>query len=142
MAREFRAVLHGVDDSSATYVLVPASIMKTFAGRIRVPVRMTINGVEHRTTICDMGLGPALGVPGAVRKAAGIDRGDRITRLDRGRPGGAHRRRSRRSSQSDGRPRAQDLRRPRLLASQRVRALGRGCRRSPRLARGASHTCA
>jgi bifunctional DNA-binding transcriptional regulator/antitoxin component of YhaV-PrlF toxin-antitoxin module len=79
MARKFRDVLHGVDDSSATYVLVPASIMKTFAGRIRVPVRMTINGVEHRTTICDMGLGPALGVPGPVRKAAGIERGDRIT---------------------------------------------------------------
>jgi uncharacterized protein YndB with AHSA1/START domain len=78
MKREFRAVLEGVAGSSATYVLVPASVMKTFGGRIRVPVRMTINGAEHRTTICDMGLGPALGVPGAVRSAAGVVRGHRI----------------------------------------------------------------
>ncbi len=78
MATEFRAVLRGVEDSSATYVLVPAKIMKSFAGRIRVPVRMTINGVQHRTTICDMGFGPALGVPGAMRATAGVKRGDRV----------------------------------------------------------------
>ena len=78
MAKDFRAVLQGVQDSSATYVLVPVSIMKAFAGRVRVPVHMRINGVEHRTTICDMGLGPTLGVPSAIRKAAKIERGDRI----------------------------------------------------------------
>jgi Bacteriocin-protection, YdeI or OmpD-Associated/Domain of unknown function (DUF1905) len=79
MPKNFRGVLQGVEDSSGTYVLVPASIMKSFGGRIRVPVRMTINGVEHRTTICNMGLGPALGVPGAMRVAARVERGDRIT---------------------------------------------------------------
>jgi Bacteriocin-protection, YdeI or OmpD-Associated/Domain of unknown function (DUF1905) len=76
--RRFSGILHGSPDSSATYVLVPASVMKTFGGRVRVPVRMTINGVEHRTTICSMGMGPMLGVPAAVRDAAGVERGRRI----------------------------------------------------------------
>jgi hypothetical protein len=72
-------MLQGSADPAATFVLVPASVMKTFRGRIRVPVRITINGVEHRTTICNMGMGPMIGVPAAMRKAAGVDRGQRIT---------------------------------------------------------------
>lgn len=71
-------MLRGVESSSATYVLVPASVMKAFGGRMRVPVRMTINGVEHRTTVCDMGSGPALGIPAALRSATGVKRGQRI----------------------------------------------------------------
>lgn len=54
----FRAVLEGVESSRATYVRVPASVLATFGGRVRVPVRMKIKGAEHRTTLCDMGLGP------------------------------------------------------------------------------------
>jgi Domain of unknown function (DUF1905)/Bacteriocin-protection, YdeI or OmpD-Associated len=77
--KEFRALLHGRPDSTATYVLVPAAVMKTFGGKVRVPVRVTINGAEHRTTICNMGMGPMIGVPGALRKAAGVERGKRIT---------------------------------------------------------------
>ena len=77
--REFRALLHGSPDSSATYVLVPATVMKAFGGKVRVPVRITINGAQHRTTICSMGMGPMIGVPAALRKAAGVDRGERIT---------------------------------------------------------------
>lgn len=78
MAYEFRALLRGVQDSSATFVLVPTRVMREFGGRIRVPVRITVNGVDHRTTICDMGTGPAIGIPAAMRSAAGIDRGERI----------------------------------------------------------------
>ncbi len=78
MAR-FRTSLRGVDDSSGTYFAVPATVMRAFEGRIRVPVRVTINGVTWRTTICDMGLGPAIGVAAAVRKDAHVARGDRIT---------------------------------------------------------------
>jgi len=77
--KEFRALLHGSPDSSATYVLVPATVMKTFGGKVRVPVRVTINGAQHRTTICNMGMGPMIGVPAALRKAAGVERGKRIT---------------------------------------------------------------
>ncbi len=51
LCERFRAVLEGVESSSATYVRVPASVLATFGGRVRVPVRMKINGAEHRTTI-------------------------------------------------------------------------------------------
>lgn len=78
MPYQFRALLEGVEDSSSTFVRVPAAIMKTFGGRIRVPVRVTINGAQHRTTICDMGTGTVIGVPAALRKAAGVERGRRI----------------------------------------------------------------
>lgn len=75
----FRAILEGVQDSSATFVRVPAVLMKNFGGRIRVPVRVRIKGVGHRTTICDMGMGPMIGIPAAMRKEAAIERGRRIT---------------------------------------------------------------
>jgi bifunctional DNA-binding transcriptional regulator/antitoxin component of YhaV-PrlF toxin-antitoxin module len=78
-ADQFRAPVQGSEGSSATFVLVPAHIMKGFGGRIRVPVAITINGVTHRTTICNMGLGPMIGIPAALRRAAGIDQGNRIT---------------------------------------------------------------
>ncbi len=76
---QFRAVIEGVAASSATYVRVPGAVLATFGGRIRVPVRLTVNGIEHRTTICNMGLGPMLGIPAALRRAAKIERGDRVT---------------------------------------------------------------
>jgi Bacteriocin-protection, YdeI or OmpD-Associated/Domain of unknown function (DUF1905) len=79
MAQTFRAVLEGHTSSAATYVLVPSAVMKRFDGRIRVPVRVTINEITWRTTIVDMGGGPMIGVTAATRKAAGIARGDRIT---------------------------------------------------------------
>jgi hypothetical protein len=75
---EFEARLEGVEDSSATFVRVPARVVKALGGRPRVAVRMAINGVEHRTTMCDMGIGPMVGIPATVRRAAGIARGDRI----------------------------------------------------------------
>lgn len=60
-------------------MLVPDAILKPFGGRIRVPVVVTINGVSHRTTICNMGLGAMVGIPAAVRTAARIASGDQIT---------------------------------------------------------------
>ena len=79
MAKRFRAILECVDGSSGTFVRVPGSVMKEYGGRIRVPVRFVVNSVEHRTTICDMGFGPSIGIPATVRRAAGIERGDRVT---------------------------------------------------------------
>jgi hypothetical protein len=75
----FKSKLEGGMASTATYVLVPVSVMKRFGGRVRVPVRATINGVTWRTTIADMGGGPMIGVTAATRKAAGVARGDRVT---------------------------------------------------------------
>jgi antitoxin component of MazEF toxin-antitoxin module len=79
LTKQFRATLEGAESSTATFVRIPASVMREFGGRIRVPVRITVEGVEHRTTICDMGMGPMVGIPAAIRKAAGIERDDRIT---------------------------------------------------------------
>jgi hypothetical protein len=79
MILRFRTKLEGSGDSTATYALVPATAMRAFEGRTRVPVRVTVNGVTWRTTICNMGDGPMIGVTAAVRKAAGIERGQRIT---------------------------------------------------------------
>jgi hypothetical protein len=78
MALRFDALLEGAEDSSATFVRVPASVMKKFGGRIRVPVRVNINGAQHRTTICNMGTGPMIGVPREMRIAAGLERGHRV----------------------------------------------------------------
>lgn len=77
--QSFRAKLEGSAKSAGTYVIVPADVMDTFGGRVRVPVRATINGVTWRTTIADMGNGPMVGVTAATRTAAGIERGDRVT---------------------------------------------------------------
>ena len=79
MAHAFEATLDGVPKISGTYVTVPPRVMKIFGGRVRVPVRATINDVTWRTTIANMGAGPMIGVTAATRKAAGIERGDRIT---------------------------------------------------------------
>ena len=79
MPIKFQVRLQGSDDSTATYALVPPSVMRAFEGRVRVPVRVTVNGVTWRTTICNMGLGPCIGVNAAVRNAAAVHRGDRIT---------------------------------------------------------------
>ena len=76
---KLKTTLKGASGSSGTFVSVPPIIMKEFGGRIRVPVRATINGVTWRTTIAEMGGGPMIGVTAATRKAAGVERGDRVT---------------------------------------------------------------
>jgi len=79
MSYRFKAKLEGSPGSAGTAVPVPPAVMKEFGGRVRVPVRATINGVTWRTTIADMGAGPMIGVAAATRKAAGIERGDSVT---------------------------------------------------------------
>jgi hypothetical protein len=74
----FRTTLRGTDDSSATFIAIPEKVMKTFNGRRRVPVTITIATHTYRTTVCDMGLGPMVPVSARNRNAAGIARGDRI----------------------------------------------------------------
>jgi len=74
----FRAVVEGTETPSTAFVRVPQRIIGAFEGRTRVPVRVTINGVTWRTTIANMGVGPCIGINAAIRKAAGIARGNRI----------------------------------------------------------------
>ncbi|HET6275485.1 MAG TPA: YdeI/OmpD-associated family protein [Candidatus Cybelea sp.] len=79
VVRTFRAVVEGVEGSSATYLRLTDAALKALGGRARVPVRVVINGAEHRTSIADMGLGPMIGIPAAFRRAAGIERGKRVS---------------------------------------------------------------
>lgn len=71
-------MLEGVEGSSATYVRVPDAVMKAFGSPPRLPVRIVINGADHRTSIANMGIGPMIGVPAELRRAAGVQRGQRI----------------------------------------------------------------
>jgi hypothetical protein len=76
---KFRTTLACIDGKSTmTFVAIPASAMKAFGGRKRVPVVATINGLSYRTTITDMGNGPSIPVRASVRAAAGVEAGDRI----------------------------------------------------------------
>jgi len=54
------------------------STFKKYSGAKRVPVRATINGAEYRGSIVRMGGKYMLGIPKAIREAAGIKAGDNI----------------------------------------------------------------
>jgi hypothetical protein len=76
----FRSKLLSANETGTmTFVSVPEKAMREFGMRRRVPVVATIDGYAYRTTICDMGSGPCIGVRRAVREAAGVAFGDRIT---------------------------------------------------------------
>ena len=76
----FRSKLASANEAGTmTFVAVPEKAMREFGGRRRVPVVATIDGHAYRTTICDMGNGPCIPVRRAVREAAGIAAGRRIT---------------------------------------------------------------
>jgi hypothetical protein len=63
---------------TASFIIVPDDVMAAFAPRRRVPVRATIDGYAYRTTICDMGLGPMLGLRKSVCEAAGVAPGNTV----------------------------------------------------------------
>ena len=75
MAERFegRAEQHG----NGTVVEVPFDPKQRF-GRVRAPVRATVNGHEFRTTLASMGGRVLLGLNREVRDAAGVAAGDRV----------------------------------------------------------------
>jgi hypothetical protein len=76
----FRSKLASANEAGTmTFVAVPEKAMREFGERRRVPVVATIDGHAYRTTICDMGNGPCIPVRRAVREAAGIAAGQRVT---------------------------------------------------------------
>jgi hypothetical protein len=77
--RTFCALVEGVEGSSAAYVRLPDAVLDALGGRARVPVRIVINGAEHRTSIADMAMGAMIGLPAAFRRAAGIERGKPVS---------------------------------------------------------------
>jgi hypothetical protein len=74
----FDAVLEKHEHIDATGITIPFDVEKVY-GKKRVPVKVWINGVEHRSTVFRMGEKFMMAVPKVFRHAAGIRAGDKIT---------------------------------------------------------------
>lgn len=74
----FVTVLEKHETMDATGITIPFDVKEVFGGK-RVPVKVSINGAEHRTTIFYMGGRYCLIVPKVFRQAAGISAGETIT---------------------------------------------------------------
>ncbi|MEZ5428285.1 MAG: YdeI/OmpD-associated family protein [Pyrinomonadaceae bacterium] len=73
----FKVVLEKAEGSQATGIHIPFDVEEAFGAK-RVPVRVWINGAEHRSTIARMHGRYMMGVPKIFREAAGIKAGDLI----------------------------------------------------------------
>ena len=62
---------------SAGYVELPFDPKEVF-GKVRAPVRVTLNGYTFTTTIAAMGGPPCIGIRTGYREAAGLQGGERV----------------------------------------------------------------
>lgn len=74
----FETVLEKHESMEATGIYIPFDVEKVFGAK-RVPVKVSINGVEHRSTIVRMGGRYIMAVPKVFRDAAKIKAGETIT---------------------------------------------------------------
>ena len=75
---KFETVLEKHENMDATGITIPFDVEATFGAK-RVPVKVSINDAEYRTTVFFMGGRYMLAVPKVFRTAAGIKAGDKIT---------------------------------------------------------------
>ena len=66
-----------VRDGSMCFIPVPFDPRPIF-GKIRAPVRVTLNGHTYRTTIASMGEGPCVPLRRSNREAAGLSGGETL----------------------------------------------------------------
>jgi hypothetical protein len=79
-SKTFRATI--VRDGSACYIPLPFDPKEVF-GRIRAPVKVTLNGHTYRSTIAAMGGPSCIPLRASNREAAGLEGGETIeVRLD------------------------------------------------------------
>lgn len=79
-SRTFKATI--VRDGSICFIPVPFDPKPVF-GRVRAPVKVTLNGYTYRSTIASMGDGPCIPLRRSNREAAGLEGGETIdVRLD------------------------------------------------------------
>lgn len=79
-SRTFKATI--VRDGSICFIPVPFDPRPVF-GRVRAPVKVTLNGYTYRSTIASMGDGPCIPLRRSNREAAGLEGGETIdVRLD------------------------------------------------------------
>ena len=76
MTRTFRTRV--VRDGSTCFIPVPFDPKPVF-GKVRAPVRVTLNGYTYRSTIASMGDGPCLPLRRSHREAAGLEGGERLS---------------------------------------------------------------
>ncbi len=74
---KFEVELEKHPTMDATSITVPFDVEAVFGAR-RVPVRMKVNGAEHRTTIFRMKGRYLIVVPKKFREASGVRAGERI----------------------------------------------------------------
>jgi hypothetical protein len=66
-----------VRDGSMCFIPVTFDPKEVF-GKIRVPVKVTLNGYTYRSTIAQMGNGPCLPLRKSNREAAGLEGGEKL----------------------------------------------------------------
>lgn len=62
---------------AAAYIELPFDPKAAF-GKVRAPVKVTLNGYTFRTTIAAMGGAPCIGIRTSYREAAGLEGGERL----------------------------------------------------------------
>lgn len=77
MTKKFQTVLSKDDNTSGCMIELPFDPREAF-GKVRAPVKVTINKHTFRTTIAPMGGCYLIGISKVNRDAAGIDWGDKI----------------------------------------------------------------
>lgn len=79
----FEVLLEKHENMEATGITIPFDVEKVFGAK-RVPVKVWVNGAEHRSTIFRMGGKYMMAVPKIFRDAAGVKGGEMITvRMER-----------------------------------------------------------
>ena len=67
-----------LDGTSATGVAVPPEVVEALGGGGRIPVRVSINGVEYASSVVTMKGQTRIPVSAEIRSAAGIAAGDTV----------------------------------------------------------------
>ena len=79
-SRTFKTTI--VRDGSMCFIPVPFDPAPVF-GKVRAPVKVTLNGYTYRSTIASMGEGPCIPLRKSNREAAGLEGGETMeVRLD------------------------------------------------------------
>lgn len=73
----FKVLLQKADHGEATGITVPFDVEAVYGAR-RVPVKVVVNGVEHKSTVVRMGGEYMMAVPKRFRDAAQIKAGETI----------------------------------------------------------------
>lgn len=74
----FETILEKHENMDATGITIPFDVEKVFGAK-RVPVKVSINGAEYRSTIMKMNGVYMMAVPKIFREAAGIKAGETIS---------------------------------------------------------------